>query len=298
MGRGEHSYIGIELDGNNNTVQYNTIDTSGYCGVLFWHSSGTTIKNNKIDYFCSLEDDGGGVYTWSGDIDSATVRNAGVISGNIILNGVTAPDGTDKAHAAIANGIYLDENTSGMEVSDNTIAHCTSGIFLQDAHEVTVKRNTVYDNSAQIEIRHALDKGTLRNNEISGNTAVAAKGGQVVLLVSAGVGSGVGGNVAAFAGIHDNRYAQSSGGQFYRAVMRQNNQNVQDKGALGDWQSKYGKDANSVQAMPSGVIRFEYNDSKSVKSVSLDGTYKDPGGKIFQGQVSLDPYSSEILIKQ
>jgi parallel beta-helix repeat protein len=298
MGRGEHSYIGVQIDGNNNSVQYSTIDTSGYCGVLFWHSNGTTIKNNKIDYFCFLEDDGGGVYTWSGDIDSATVRNAGVISGNIILNGVTAPDGTDKAHAAIANGIYLDENTSGIEVSNNAIAHCTSGIFLQDAHEVTVKGNTVYDNNAQIEIRHALDKGTLRNNDIAGNTAVAAKSGQVVLLISAGVTSGVGGNVAAFAGVHDNHYATGSGGTFYRLVTRQNNQNLQDKGGLGDWQSKYGKDANSVQATPSGGIRFEYNDSKSVKSVSLDGSYKDPSGKTFQGQVDLEPYSSEILIKQ
>lgn len=298
MGRGEHSYIGVQLDGNNNTVQYCTVDTSGYCGIFFWHSNGTTIKNNKIDYFCFLEDDGGGIYTWSGDIDSATVRNAGIISGNIILNGVTAPDGTDKAHAAIANGIYLDENTSGIEVTNNSIAHCTSGIFLQDAHEATVKGNTIYDNSAQIEIRHALDKGTLRNNEIAGNTAVAAKSGQVVLLMSSGVTSGVGGNVASFAGIHDNKYGQSGSSTFYRAVTRQNNQNVQDKGALQDWQSKYGKDANSVQSTSSGSIRFEYNDSKSIKSVSLDGTYKDLTGKTFQGKVDLPPYSSKILVKQ
>jgi len=119
-----------------------------------------------------------------------------------------------------------------------------------------------------------------------------------VLLRSAGVTAGIGGNVAAFAGVHDNHYAQGGGGQFYRAVTRQNNQNVQDKGALGDWQSKYGKDVNSVQSMPTGIIRFEYNDSKSVKSVSLDGAYKDAGGKSFQGQVNLEPYSSKILIKQ
>lgn len=297
MGRGEHSYIGVQLDGNNNTVQYCIIDTSGYCGVLFWHSSATTIKNNKIDYFCFLEDDGGGVYTWSGDIDSAKVRDAGVISGNIILNGVTAPDGTDKAHAAIANGIYLDENTSGIEVTNNTIAHCTSGIFLQDAHEATVKGNTVFDNNAQIEIRHALDKGTLRNNEISDNTAVAAKGGQVVLLMSSGVTSGVGGNVAAFAGIHDNHYAQAGGGSFYKAVTRQNNQNVQDKGALGDWQSKYGKDATSVQSNASG-LRLEYNGTKTPKTVALDGTYRNPAGKSFEGQLTLQPYTSEILMRQ
>jgi parallel beta-helix repeat protein len=297
MGNPEHSYIGINISGQNNTVQYNTVDTTGYVGIFFLLGP-NLIRNNTVNYFCYLKDDGGGIYTWSGDIDSAAVRNAGVITGNIVLNGATAPEGTDNAHAAIANGIYLDENSSGIEVSGNTIAHCTSGIFLQDAHEVTVKGNTVYDNQAQIEIRHALDKGTLRNNDVSGNTAVAAKSGQVVLLMSAGVTSGIGGNVAAFAGVHDNHYAQGGGGQFYRAVTRQNNQNVQEKGGLGDWQSKYGKDVNSVQAAPTGIIRFEYNDSKSVKSVSLDGAYKDAGGKSFQGQVNLEPFSSRILIKQ
>ncbi|HEV3413535.1 MAG TPA: right-handed parallel beta-helix repeat-containing protein [Puia sp.] len=297
MGNPEHSYIGINIGGQNNTVQYNKVDTTGYVGIFFLGGP-HLIKNNTINYFCYVKDDGGGIYTWSGDIDSAKVRNAGVITGNIILNGVTSPDGTDKAHAAIADGIYLDENSSGLEVSNNTVAHCTSGIFIQDSHEVTVKGNTAFDNDAQIEIRHALDKGTLRNNDISGNTAVAAKKGQVVLLVSAGVTSGVGGDVASFAGVHDNHYAQAGGGIFYRVVTRQNNQSVQEKGALGDWQSKYGKDQNSVQSTPSGGVRFEYNDSKSVKSVPLDGAYRDPGGKTFEGQLSLEPYSSKILIKQ
>jgi parallel beta-helix repeat protein len=298
MGNAEHSYIGINISGQHNTVQYSTVDTTGYVGIFFLGGP-NLIKNNTVNYFCYLKDDGGGIYTWSGDIDSAKVRDAGIITGNIVLNGETAPDGTDKAHAAIANGIYLDENSSGVEVSNNTVAHCTSGIFLQDAHEVVVKGNTVYDNAAQIEIRHALDKGTLRNNDISGNTAVAAKGGQVVLLMSSGVTSGVGGNVAEFAGVHDNHYStMGPGGTFYKVVTRQNNQNLQDKGALGDWQSKYGKDANSVQSTQAGGIRFEYNDSKAVKSISLDGTYKDPGGKTFQGQMHLDPYTSEILIKQ
>lgn len=297
MGNAEASYIGINISGQKNTVQFNTVDTTGYVGIFFLKGP-NLIKNNTVNYFCYLKDDGGGIYTWSGDIDSATQRQTGTVTGNIVLYGVTAVDGTDKKTAGIANGIYLDENTGMIEVSDNTVAHCTAGIFLQDAHEVVVKGNTLYDNGAQISMRHALDKGTFRNDDISDNTAVASKSGQVVLLVSSGVSSGVGGSAAAFAGVHDNHYATGSGATFYKTVMRQNNQNVQDKGALSDWQTKYGKDANSVESSPTGSIRFEYNDSKSVKSVSLDGTYKDPKGKIFQGNLSLEPYKSEILIKQ
>jgi parallel beta-helix repeat protein len=292
MGNAEHSYIGIQIDGSNNTVQYNTVDTTGYVGIFFWHSNSTTVRNNSVDYFCFVKDDGGGIYTWSGDIDSAARRDAGVIGGNIVLNGVTASGGTDSAHASIADGIYLDENSSGVEISGNTIAHCTSGIFLQDAHEVTVKGNTLYDNGAQIELRHPLMTGTLRNNEIANNTAVAARSEQNLLVLSSAVSA----DVSPFADIHDNRYLRVGGdGAFFKTVVRQDNKNVQVKGGLNDWQSKYGKDVNSVQVAPGG-IRFEYNAGKMAKGVSLDRAYKDAGGKVYQGQVRLEPFSSVILI--
>jgi len=292
MGNPEHSYFGINIGGgSNNTVQYNTVDTSGYVGIFFLGGP-NTIKNNTVDYFCYIKDDGGGLYTWSGDIDSATPRKTGIVTGNIVLNGITATAGTD-GHVGIADGIYLDENTGQIEVSYNTVAHCTSGIFVQDSHEAEVKNNTLYDNGAQIEIRHALTKGTLRNNDISFNTAVAAKNNQTVLLMS----SGVSGDLSSFANLHDNYYGQAAGsGPFFRTSRRQDNQSVQDKGALSDFQARYGKEVNSVVASPAAAIRFEYNASKNVKVVTLDRTYTDAAGKTYQGSLQLAPYTSVILM--
>jgi parallel beta-helix repeat protein len=293
MGNPEHSYIGINIDkgSSNNTVQYNTVDTSGYVGILFLGGP-TILKNNTVDYFCYLKDDGGGVYTWSGDIDSATPRKTGVVTGNIVLNGITAEAGTDNLYA-IADGIYLDENTGEIEVSNNTVAHCTSGIFVQDSHEAVVKNNTLYDNGAQIEIRHALMKGTLRNNEISSNTAVAAKPGQTDLLMSSAVSA----DLSSYANLHDNYYGQVAGsGPFFQTSRRQDNRSVQDKGALTDFQARYGKEANSVVAPPATSIRFEYNASKGVKTVTLNRTYTDPAGKTYQGSLRLAPYTSAILM--
>jgi parallel beta-helix repeat protein len=293
MGNSEHSYIGINLGGSNNTVQYNTVDTTGYVGILFLGGP-DTLRNNVIDYFCFIKDDGGGIYTWSGDIDSATARNSGVITGNILLNGITAASGTDNRQEGIANGIYLDENTMSVAVTGNSVAHCTAGIFVQDSHEVTVKGNTLFDNGAQISVRHALTKGTLKNNDISDNTAVAARKGEMVLLFS----SGVSGEVGSFTRMKDNHYCESGGASFYRAVVRQDNKSVQDKGELADWQAKYGKDDHSQLSAQAGGVRFEYNPLKTVKSVSLDRTYKDPAGKVFEGQLRLEPYTSEVLIPQ
>jgi parallel beta-helix repeat protein len=298
MGRGENSYIGIRLDGGNNTVQYNTIDTTGYSGIFFFHSNANIIKNNTVDYFCFMEDDGGGIYTWSGDIDSTVRRDAGIVTGNIILHGIASAAGTDSTQMPIAIGIYLDENSSGMEVSDNTAAYCTNGVFLQDAHEVTVKGNTFYGNDVQIALRHALGKGTLRNNEITGNKAVAVKSGQFVLVLSSGVTSGVDGHLAAFANIHDNQYSTAAGGALYKTVIRQNNQNMNDKGTLSDWQSKYGTDAHSVQAAPAAAVRLEYNSTEKEKQVDLNGVYKDLSGLVFKGQLQLAPYHSVVLTPQ
>jgi parallel beta-helix repeat protein len=209
-----------------------------------------------------------------------------------VLNGITAVTGTD-GHVGIADGIYLDENTGQIEVSYNTVARCTSGIFVQDSHEAEVKNNTLYDNGAQIEIRHALAKGALRNNDISFNMAVAAKTDQTVLLMS----SGVSGDLSYFANLHDNYYGQVAGsGPFFRTSRRQDNQSVQDKGALGDFQARYGKEANSVVAPPAAAIRFEYNASKTAKVVPLDRAYTDPAGKTYQGSLQLAPDTSVILM--
>jgi parallel beta-helix repeat protein len=293
MGNPEHSYFGINIGGgSNNTVQYNTVDTSGYVGIFFLGGP-NIIKNNAVDYFCYIKDDGGGLYTWSGDIDSATPRKTGIVTGNVVLNGITATSGTDSAGAGIADGIYLDENTGQIEVSYNTVAHCTSGIFVQDSHEAVVKNNTLYDNGAQLEIRHALAKGTLRNNDISFNTAVAAKTSQTVLLMS----SGLPGDLGSFANLHDNYYGQVAGsGPLFRTSRRQDNRSVQDKGALGDFQARYGKETNSVVAPPAAAIRFEYNASKNVKVVALDRTYADAAGKTYQGSLKLAPYTSVVLM--
>jgi parallel beta-helix repeat protein len=291
-GNGEHSYIGINLGGSNNTVIYNVVDTTGYVGIFFLGGP-NTIKNNTVDYFCYVKDDGGGIYTWSGDIDSATPRHTGIITGNIVLHGVTATEGSNNPLGGIAIGIYLDENAGEVEVSNNTVAHCTSGIFLQGAHEVVVKGNTLYDNGSQISLRRDVLKGTLRNNDISDNVAVAVRPDQTMLVMS----SAVSGDVSNFVALHDNHYAQLGGGAFFKTVVRQNNNNVQDKGALSDFQSRYGKESNSLVA-PAANARFEYNSSKKAKVVTLDRGYKDLGGNVYQGQLTLQPYTSEVLIPQ
>lgn len=296
MGNGEASYIGINIKGTRNIVAFNQIDLTGYVPVFFLGSS-NIIRNNVISYFAFVKDDGGGIYTWSGDIDSAVHRNTGSITGNIILDGITAPEGTDRKQAAIAYGIYLDENTGSAEVTGNTISRCTGGIFLQDAHEITVNANTIFDNGFQIGLRHPLAKGILRNNRITDNIVVAASAGQSVLVLS----SAVSGEVSSFAEFENNKYAQlsSAQGSFYKVVTRTGlGTQMQYKGNMDQWKSGFGKDGNSRIVYPAGAVLFEYNKEKTIRTLTLNTIYTDLTGRSLQGKIMLPPFSSVLLFKK
>lgn len=295
MGAPEQSYVGIFVSGTGNTIQYNEVDTTGYVGIFFLGGN-NTIKNNSVDYFNCVKDDGGGIYTWSGNTDTIAEREQGTIAGNIILNGITAPAGTDKKQVGIAYGIYLDENSSRMDITGNTVSRCTGGIFLQDAHEVTVKDNTLYDNGFQISLRHPLAKGTLRNNKITNNIAAAKTDDQNVLVLS----SAVSGDVTPYADFDGNKYVQppTARGTFFKVVTKPGGGNaIQSKGNLDQWKASFGKDQSSV-AVPPGQPLFEYNKTKATKTITLNGTCTDLSGHTYQGTLELPPYSSVLLFKK
>lgn len=294
MGAAETSYLGIYVSGTGNTVEYNQVDTTGYAGIMFL-GSGNTIKNNIVQHFAMLKDDGGGIYTWSGNTDTIVQQQQSAITGNIVLDGITASAGTDKKQSPIAYGIYLDENSSRMDITGNTVSRCTGGIFLQDAHEVTVKNNTLYDNGFQISLRHPGVKGTLRGNMITGNIAAARTDDQNLLVLS----SAVSGDVTPYADFNGNKYVQHSagGGAFFKVVTKPQGTNLA-KGGLDQWRSGFGKDKNSSVMTASGLCRLEINKTKTMRSVTLDGTYTDISGQTYQGKVELQPFTSVLLFKK
>src|SRR5690554_1181497 len=57
------------------------------------------------------------------------------------------------------------------------------------------------------------------------------------------------------------------------------------------------QEAKTTLSKPEDYIKFEYNATKNKKSVALDGTYVDARNKPYSGSVTLDPFSSIVLIK-
>jgi parallel beta-helix repeat protein len=247
-----NSGMGVYILGNNNTVQYCTIDTTGYTGISFQGSS-NTIANNLVNYFCFVKDDGGGIYTWSGNLDTTQNHVTGWIKNNIVLNGVTAPAGTDSSVAGIAHGIYLDENTTECNVTGNTVAHCTAGVFFQDVRNCAIQNNTLFDNCGQLVMRHALATGSYFGNDVSNNYAVSRVDTQYIVEVSS-IGSVS--RLGSYSSQHNNHYAQlASGSYFYLMAMS----DAVGTGTFASWQQTYQKDQMYSNDLPLNFAPYTVN---------------------------------------
>ena len=110
----------LYLTGNNNTIQGNTLTNSGFTGIAFAKGSNFMIRNNLINNFESVLDEGGGIYTYRGS-DANTYSN-NVIDGNIVINGIGAPNGKSGTKGA-AEGIYIDNNAQNISITNNSVAN-------------------------------------------------------------------------------------------------------------------------------------------------------------------------------
>jgi parallel beta-helix repeat protein len=178
MGKsGDGNGIGINGSGPGNLIEYNAVINSGYIGISY-QGNNAVVKNNYVDGFCTNKDDGGGIYTWVGDTDP-TIYSGRKIIGNIILNGVGAPESTP-AYTYRSEGISLDDFATGVEIRDNTIANCSSyGIYYRNASNIILDNNTFYNNKVQLYmLRWKLDRPVI-NNQVTNNIFFSKKTSQL-----------------------------------------------------------------------------------------------------------------------
>jgi parallel beta-helix repeat protein len=162
---GDGNGAGILAKGQGILLEYNQIINSGYVGVSFGGDY-TVVKNNFINNFCLVKDDGGGIYTFTGRSTNITNYGRKVI-GNIILNGIGAGEGTLAASNKLAHGIMLDDNVTGVELDGNTVANVNNnGIFLQYSREIAIRNNTLFNNGRQLHMSY----GSSALAPIAGNT--------------------------------------------------------------------------------------------------------------------------------
>lgn len=170
---GNGNGAGIQASSSHNQIIQNKVINTGYSGIRFSGDS-TIVKGNLVDQFCLVKDDGGGIYTWTGS--SKEQHHGREIVNNIVLNGKGVNEGTPAAKIsnAPAEGIYLDDYASGIEIGGNTVANVSGkGIFIHNARDLLIHNNILYNNNDQISILQDASDFPTRNNIIRDNLFVS-----------------------------------------------------------------------------------------------------------------------------
>jgi len=286
------SYIAITIYGTQNMVEYNNIDSTGYIPIFFIGDY-TTIKNNYITNFLFTKDDGGGIYLGGDGCASTVVLQSRKVIGNILLNGIGAPEGTNNIYG-YAWGIDLDDNISNVEVNGNTMANMEiAGLFLHNAHEIAITNNTSYNNEEQFSIEYgSCPAGLIRNLTFNNNILFAKTATQLIFNFQTSA------NDAGSFGVFDNNYYCRPLNVNQAMAVNTSRYN------LAQWQTAYGKDANSktsplkFTSNPDENIRFEYNATQTPKVIALTHEYIDVKSTNYSGSITLQPYTSVVLLKK
>jgi len=307
--------IGIIIKASGAIIENNILIDIGYIGILF-QGPGSIVRYNLIDSFCFIKDDGAGIYT--------NCQCNQEISHNIILNGKGAPLGTsDKLSQA--NGIYIDDKGANTLILNNTLAHNVSaGIYIHNAHEITIKNNTCFNNGNQIYFVHDNNSPNdpIRNITMNGNIFFSRERSQLTL---------------SFATVNDDIPLFGSSDRNYYVRLKDEEKSISNhiyawsgnitSRSLPDWQFYTGQDVNSCELpvwitdvqdnrltekkearysvikyedslfdIDINTIKFEYNATLKNKTIMLDRAYIDVKGTKYSGKLTLLPFTSIILM--
>lgn len=261
--------------------QNNFIDSAGYIGIFAMGAS-WTIYHNFVNHYCYNVTDGGGIYTGN----HGTNR---LIRGNIVLNGMTGA----------AHGIYTDDNASNITIDSNTVFTARNGIYLHNAHEITLRENKVWDaNSASVSMSHDNNDNvaniTIRRNQfVSSGTASLAN---LSYQTSNNPGS------ETDFGLSDSNYILKPVITDNEAWFTALHSATFNHYTLTQWKAKNVHDIHSFGApriVPSkDSVRVEYNATNATVGISLGTTvYVDATGITRSGTLTLGPWQSAILIR-
>ncbi|MEP7144121.1 MAG: right-handed parallel beta-helix repeat-containing protein [Ferruginibacter sp.] len=271
MGKGDSgSYEAIMIDGNNNIVELNKIDSTGYIPITF-SGNGVTIKNNYINYFAFIKDDAGGIYTYNG-FTIPKINYDRKITGNIILNGKGAGDGTPDTASLPASGIYMDDKVNNVEILNNTVANCSNyGIFIHNANTINIKGNTLFNNRRQLGLVHdnvAPDNPVKKISLI--NNILFSKNSNTVVAEYKTIGN----DLKYFGNFDSNYYCRPLDDNFVLNISYVNSGTYfNSQPDLDGWKLMYGKDKASQKA-PFKIASYEITRLTGTNKFG-NGNFKD-----------------------
>lgn len=294
---GDGSYEGIFLIGDNNTVTNPTITRTGFNGIRF-HGDNVLIEEALVSEYCSVKDDGAGIYTV--ESNSGVTHSNRVVSKCICINSVGAYEGAEaydyEAYGKSA-GIYLDDYTDHVEVSDSVCAgNPWAGIFVTSNGNIDLLNNILYNNQAQLWINNVA-VGRVRNFTITGNAMIAKTASQYAFRVDLQVND----NPSNYGSLNNNIYARPIDDTDSILVYRNySGGGGNDPMTIEEWKTYSSQDASSVKSSVTisddTDFLFEYNHTDAPVDVPLTGTWKDVTNDSFSGDLSVPAFGAKVLL--
>lgn len=282
----------------NGLIEGNVVENVGYIGIDF-SGDHVTVKNNIVDRIGFNKDDGGGIYTYNGG-NGAPARVGRKVIGNIVRNVTNAPDGIISRDLFTGNGIYLDDQSNGVEVTGNTIYNCVArGIYLHNVYNVSVENNTCYDNTVQFysqaDDAHAQ---TFTGNTVKGNIFYLVKGNHnVIEMFDWRAGSS---KIPTFHTMDNNFFCRPMNEKTTKYILTIQANGRRDMN-LAEWKVFSRQDAGSkgspVMISNAASVLFKVNETAAPATYALPGAYIDAKNIIFKNTITLAPYTSAVLTK-
>lgn len=281
------SFGAITFASNSNCLR-NVIKNTGYNGIGFGGQN-ILIKHNFVDTFCTIQSDGGAIYTFKGDL--ANVR----ITENVLINGIGNTPGSPSNFGAA--GIYLDEESGNCEVDHNSIAN-TYWYGIQcnlNIGGVNFHHNTLYNASYhQFYASYWEVMDYPLNTLFNYNTLVAISPTQDCLgfgFANRDPDTGEEIFIQSYS-LNNNIYANLITND---NIVNSNNSLL----TLPQWKAK-GEDANSVLSsqLISSIddVTFYYNETSVDKTIELSSNMIDPAGVTYTTSITLAPFTSKVLM--
>jgi len=168
--------MGIDIENSaNNLVDSNTIDGTARWGISLFPTdnislTGNTISNNTIRNSSQQTNDTGAIYSYAGNNPSYTSESTTIIGNRIENLGGLLRDASGNFQQGDTEGIYMDDQVSGVTMSNNVIESNGSGMFLCHG----CRDNSANNNVVVLQPAAVYDRGT--NGAGYANGAMAYNG--------------------------------------------------------------------------------------------------------------------------
>ncbi|REG81419.1 right-handed parallel beta-helix repeat-containing protein [Algoriphagus antarcticus] len=293
--------IGIYIagDAEDSQIINNRIIDTGYSGIHFGGNN-SVVKNNLVKNFCLWKQDGGGIYMNSEGL--VNINNVGrEIVGNIVLNGMGASNGTNEDYN-IAEGIYLDDDTRGVKIEQNTVAHINGkGIYLHNANSVDIVGNLFFDCEVQLQLSHDILGNPIRDVIITNNQFSSTRDREIIFSVSS-----IKTDIDKI-GFSSNNYFLNPYNREFIFVTKEPGYSYGKMRSFEDWSGTFGFEESSIEQQFS-LSRYKILSEEIIKKIdfkadvkAISGTYNASsswvGTSYNNGLLKVTPNSSkEALI--